>query len=94
MPHELVHWHESKLFGSRKPADQLVASIGEPGDTLKVIPDTFVEVCLRTICVVGALLCNDVGPFGQDYILKTLTHQVKQQWTIVLLSIQKSSQNL
>ena len=33
-PHELVHWHESGLLGSTKPADQLVAYIGEPGDGL------------------------------------------------------------
>ncbi len=78
MPHELMHRHESKLFGSTKPADLLVAYIGEPGDGLKVVPDTFVEVCLRTICVVGASLCNGAGPYGQAYIPKTLTHQVEQ----------------
>ncbi len=33
-PHELVHRHESGLLGSTKPADQLVAYIGEPGDGL------------------------------------------------------------
>jgi hypothetical protein len=73
-----MHWHESGLLGSMKPADQLVANIGGPGNSLKVIPDTFVKVCLCSICVVKALLCDDVGPFGQAYILKTLTHQVKQ----------------
>jgi hypothetical protein len=46
------------------------------------------------VCIGGALLGDDVGPFGQTNILKTLTHQVKQQWTIILLSIQKLSQNL
>ncbi len=76
-PHELGHWHESRLLGSTKPADQLVAYIGQPGDSLKVIPDAFVEVHLCTICIIGALLCNDVGPFSQAYILKTMTHQVK-----------------
>ncbi len=94
MPHELGHWHESRLLGSTKPADQLVAKIGEPGDGLKVIPDAFIKVCLCTVCVVGTLLCNDMCPFGQTFVLKTLTHQVKQCWTIVLLSIQESSQNL
>jgi hypothetical protein len=93
-PHELVHWHESRLLGCTKPADQQVAYIGEPGNSLKKIPDAFVKVCLCMICIVGALLCNDVGPFGQIYVLKALTHQVKQQWTIVLLICQKLSQNL
>ena len=51
MLHELVHWHESGLHSSPKPADQLVAYIGEPGNSLKVILDAFVEVYLCTICV-------------------------------------------
>jgi hypothetical protein len=34
MTHELVHRHESGLLGSTKPANQLVAYIGEPGDGL------------------------------------------------------------
>jgi hypothetical protein len=76
-PHELVHWHESRLLGGTKPADQLVANIWDPGNGLKVICDAFVQVCLRTVCVVGALLCKDVCSFGQTYVLKTLTHQVK-----------------
>ncbi len=54
MPYELVHWHESGLLGGAKPADQLVANIGEPGNGLKVIPNAFVKVCLCTVCVVGA----------------------------------------
>jgi hypothetical protein len=92
MPHELMHWHEGRFFGSTKPADQLIANIGEPWDCLKVIPDAFVEVCLCMVCNGGALLGSDVCPFSQTYILKTLTHQVKQCWTIVLPGIQKSSQ--
>ncbi len=91
-PHELVHWHESGLLGSTKPADQLVANIGEPGNSLKEISDAFVQVCLCTVCVIGALLRDDVCPFNQTFILKTLTHQVKQCWTIVLLSIRELSQ--
>jgi hypothetical protein len=78
MLHELLQWHESGLLGNTKPADQLVAYIGEPGDGLEVVPDTFVKVCLRRTCIVGALLCNDTGPFGQAYVLKALTYQVKQ----------------
>ncbi len=78
MPHELVHWHESGLLGSTKPADQLVAYIGEPSNGLKVVPDTFGKVCLRTICVFGASLRDDAGPFGKAYALKALTNQVKQ----------------
>ena len=77
MLHELVHQHEGRLLGSTKPVDQLVASLGEPGGCLKVIFDAFVKVRLRTVCIGGALLGDDVGPFGQTYILKTLTHQVK-----------------
>jgi hypothetical protein len=29
-PHELVHWHESGLLGRMKPANQLVAMLGNP----------------------------------------------------------------
>ncbi len=88
MPHELVHWHESGLLGRTKPANQLVANVGEPGDGLKVVPDALVEVCLRRICIVWALFCNDTGPLGQAYVLKAQTQEAKQQWTIVLLCIQ------
>jgi hypothetical protein len=87
MPHEVMHRHEGGILGSTKPADQLVADIKEPGDCLKVITDAFVKVHHNMVCNGGALL-------GQTYILKTLTHQNKQCWTIVLLSIQKSSQKL
>jgi hypothetical protein len=52
MPHELVHWHESGLLGRTTPANQVVAYIGKPGDSLKVILKTFVKVCLCTICIV------------------------------------------
>jgi hypothetical protein len=78
MPHELVHWHESGLLGLTKPVNQLIAYMGKPGNSLKVILDTFVKVRLRTICIVWSLLCNDAGPFCQVYILKALTHKVKQ----------------
>ncbi len=77
-----------------KPVDQLVANIGEPRNCLKVIPDAFDKVRLCTVCVGGVSRCNDIGPFSQTYVLKTLTHQVKQCWTIVLLGVHESSQNL
>ncbi len=44
IPHELVHWHESRLLGRTRPANQLVPYIGKTGDSLKVILDTFVKV--------------------------------------------------
>jgi hypothetical protein len=78
MPHELMHWHESRLLGHTKPANQLVAYIWKTGDSLDVIPDALIKVCLCMICLVWALLCNDAGPLGQAYILKALTHEVKQ----------------
>jgi hypothetical protein len=59
----------------------------EPGNGLKVVPDALVEVCLCTIFSVWALLCDESGPLGQAYILKALTQDAKQQWTIVLLHI-------
>ncbi len=37
MPQKLVHRHEGRLLGGRKPANQLVTNIGEPGTCLKVI---------------------------------------------------------
>ncbi len=77
-PHELVHWHEGGLLGHTKPADQLVTKVGEPGNSLKVVPDTLVKIPLRTICIVWTLLRDDAGPLGQAYVLKALTHEVKQ----------------
>ncbi len=88
MPHELVHRHESGLLCHTKPANQLVANVGEPGDGLKVVPDALVKVCLHTICIVQALFCNNAGPLCQAYVLKALTQEAKQQWTIFLLKIQ------
>jgi hypothetical protein len=85
---ELVHWHESGLLGRTKPANQLVANIWKSSNGLKVIPDTLVEVCLCTICIVWASLCNVTCPLSQAYALKALTHEIKQQLTIVLLCIQ------
>ncbi len=55
-PHELVHSRESGLLGCTKPANQLVAYIWKTGNSLKVILDTFVEVCLHTICIVWTSL--------------------------------------
>ncbi len=49
MPYELVHWHESGLLRSTEPANQLVAYVRESGNSLKIIPDTLVKVCLCTI---------------------------------------------
>ncbi len=65
MPHELVHWHESGIRGRTKPANQLITYIWKSGDSLKVILDTLVKVCLHTICIVWASLCNDAGPLSQ-----------------------------
>ena len=75
--HELMHWHEGGLLGSTKPVDQPVTNTGEPGNGIKVIPDAFVEVCLCTICIVWALLCNDARPLSQAYTLKAMTHEVE-----------------
>jgi hypothetical protein len=77
-PHELVHWHKSRLLGHMKPANQLVAYIWKIGDSLKVIPDAFVKVCLHMICLIWTLLFDDTGPLGQAYVLKALTHEVEQ----------------
>jgi hypothetical protein len=76
-PRELVHQHESRLLGGTEPENQLVAYIWESGNSLKVILDTLVEVCLHTICIVWALLCNDAGPLGQAYTLKALTYETE-----------------
>jgi hypothetical protein len=91
---ELMHRHESRHLGRTKPENQLVAYIWETGNSLEVIPDALVKVCLCTICIVRASLRNDAGPLSQAYVLKALTHEAKQQWTISFLSIQKLSQNL
>jgi hypothetical protein len=44
MPHELVHWHQSGLLGCTKPANQLVANVGEPSNSLRVVPDALTKV--------------------------------------------------
>jgi hypothetical protein len=88
MLHELMHWHESGLLCRIKPANQLVANVGEPSNGVKVVPDSLVKVCLRTICIVQASFCDDAGLLCQAYVLKALTQEAKQQWTIVLLQIQ------
>ncbi len=54
---------------------------------LEVVSDALVEVCLHLICIVRALFCNNAGPLRQAYVLKALTQEAKQQWTIVLLQI-------
>jgi hypothetical protein len=87
MPGELVHWHECGLLGHTEPANQLVTNVGKPSNDLKVVPDALVNVCLQTIGTIWALLRNNPGPLGQAYILKALTQEAKQQWTIVLLRI-------
>jgi hypothetical protein len=92
-PHELLHWHEIRPLGSTEPANQLVTFIQESREGLTVL-DTVVKVCLRTICIVWASLRNDAGPHGQANALKTPTHENEKGWTIILLHIQKSSQNL
>jgi hypothetical protein len=86
-PHELVHWHESGLFCRTKPANQLVANVGEPGDGLEVVHDALIKVCLRPIYIIRASFCNDAGPLCQAYVLKAMTQEAKQQWTNVLLRI-------
>jgi hypothetical protein len=74
-----MHWHESGLFCRTKPANQLVANIGESGDGLEVVPDALIEVCLRPICIVWASFHDNAGPLCQAYILKVLTQEAKQQ---------------
>ncbi len=85
MLHELMHRHESRLLWRTKPANQLVANVRKPGDSLKVVPDAIVEVCLHTICIVRTSFLNEAGPLCQAYVWKALTQETKQQWTIVLL---------
>ncbi len=86
-PHEVVHWHESRLLCHTKPANQLVTNVGEPGDGLKVVPDALVKVCLHTICIFEGSFRDNAGPLCQAYVLKAVTQKAKQQWTIVLLQI-------
>ncbi len=77
MPCELVHLHESGLLGSMEPANQLVAYVWKSGNSLKVILDTLVKVCLHMICIIWALLCGDAGPLDQVYTFKALTHETE-----------------
>ncbi len=68
----------------------MVASIWESGNCLKVIPNTLIEVLLCEVGTIRALLTNNVGPLGETYVLKTLTHQDKQCWTIFPLGFRES----
>ena len=77
-PCEFVHQHECGLLGHTKPANQLVANVGEPGNGLKVVPFALVKVCLHTICIIWASFCNNAGPLSQAYVLKALTQEAKQ----------------
>ncbi len=86
-PHELVHWHECRLLGCTKPANRLVVNVRKPGDGLEVVPDALVEGCLCPICIIWESFCDNAGPLCQAYVLKALTQEAKQQWTIVLLCI-------
>jgi hypothetical protein len=86
-PGELVYWHECRFLVRTKQANQLVPNVGKPGNSLKVVPDALIQVCLRTICIIWASLWDNAGPLGQAYVLKALTQEAKQQWTIVLLRI-------
>ena len=67
-PHELKHRHESRLLGCTKPANQLVAYIGETGNSLKVIPDTFVEFAFVRSALFGhrftIMLFHSVRPMS------------------------------
>jgi hypothetical protein len=76
------------FFCHTKPANQLVANVQEPGNGLERVPDAPVKVCLHPICIIWASFCNNAGPLRQAYVLKALTQEAKQQWTIVLLQIQ------
>jgi hypothetical protein len=58
------------------------------------VPDALVEGCLCLICIVWTLFWDDAGTLCQAHILKALTQEAKQRWTIVFLCIQESSQNL
>jgi hypothetical protein len=78
-PHELMHWHESRLLCHTKPVNQLVANVREPGDSLMVVSDALVKVCLCTICIVRASFHDNAGPLCQAHILKALTQEAKQQ---------------
>jgi hypothetical protein len=76
--HDFVHQHESRLLSCAKPANQLVAFIWETSNSLEIISDAFVKVCLCLSCLVKALLHNNAGPLGQACILKAPTYAVKQ----------------
>jgi hypothetical protein len=60
---ELMHWHEGGLLCGTKPVDELVTNIWEPGNCLKIIHDSLVEVCLCMLCFSGASLGNFACPF-------------------------------
>jgi hypothetical protein len=77
MLHKLMHKFECRFLTSVKPMNQLVADIQESGNCLKVVPDTLFKVLLREVSIVGSLLADNVGPPGETYTMKTLTHQVK-----------------
>ncbi len=48
----------------------------------QVVSGPLSEICFRKVGIVGALLSNNIVPFGKINILETLTHKVEQCWTI------------
>jgi hypothetical protein len=89
-----MHCHKCGLLGNIKLTNQVVADVREPGNCLKVIPDALIEVFLHQVHLVRALLAHNVGPLGETNVLKTLAYQAEQCWTIFLLDLGKSSDNL
>jgi hypothetical protein len=56
MLHELMNRHESGLFGSTKPANQLVANVGKPVDGLKEVTGALVSLPLYNLHCSGIIL--------------------------------------
>jgi hypothetical protein len=65
----------------RMVMNQLVAYLGTwwlP----QMVPGPLFEICFHKIGIVGALLSDNIVPFGKTDVLETLTNKVEQCWSV------------
>jgi hypothetical protein len=88
--HVIVHGHQCQLWSGAKP----VADVQKPCECLEVILMTLDEDFEHLSVVIRAMGRDNVLPFGQADLLKTLFEQQKQCGTIELLVGRQAQNNI
>jgi hypothetical protein len=70
--HALMHWHELWFPCHMKQANQLVANMREACACFKILSLALEEVFIRLTLFIGTMQRDNVFPFGQTDLLKTL----------------------